>query len=62
MFIDLNCFSRFSPFVKEKPGDYIPVERIEELRIIGKGLWHLGISIRELISELLTFHGSSFFK
>lgn len=26
----------FSPFVKEKPGDYIPIERIEELRSLGE--------------------------
>ncbi|CAJ0950766.1 unnamed protein product, partial [Mesorhabditis belari] len=26
----------FSPFIKEKPGDYVPIERIEELRSLGK--------------------------
>ncbi|CAI4226726.1 unnamed protein product [Auanema sp. JU1783] len=26
----------FSPFISEKPGDYIPVERLEELRNLGK--------------------------
>lgn len=27
----------FSPFTKEQPGDYVPLERLEELRSLGQG-------------------------
>ncbi|CAJ0574018.1 unnamed protein product, partial [Mesorhabditis spiculigera] len=33
----------FSPFVKERPGDYIPIERIEELRSLGEDVDNLTI-------------------
>ncbi|KAK6024654.1 BRCA1 protein [Ostertagia ostertagi] len=38
----------FSPFTKDKPGDYVPMERLEELRSIGQGQ-HAEVKMREIM-------------
>ncbi|CAB3401421.1 unnamed protein product [Caenorhabditis bovis] len=42
----------FSPFTSEKPGDYIPYERLEELRNMGKDVRELEAAIPKTEDEL----------
>ncbi|CAD6197399.1 unnamed protein product [Caenorhabditis auriculariae] len=42
----------FSPFTSEKPGDYVPVERLDELRSMGKDVTELENAIPKTEDEL----------